>query len=78
MLSHCLKCRKQTENKNSRAAKSKKEKKTNAFVKWSVKCEVCNSKKMRFMKEKKASGSLSNLKLKTLLIKFILLDDTLF
>ena len=28
-----LKCRKQTENKNLRAAKSKKEKKTNAFVK---------------------------------------------
>ena len=71
-----LKCRKQTENKNLRAAKSKKEKKTNAFVKWSVKCVIV--KKMRFMKEKEASGSLSNLGLKTLLIKFILLDDTLF
>ena len=41
-----------------------------------MKCVIV--KKMRFMKEKEASGSLSNLGLKTLLIKFILLDDTLF
>ena len=39
---------------------------------------VCCSKKLRFVKEKEASGLLSNLGLKTPLIKIPIFGDVLF
>ena len=42
------------------------------------KCAICGSKKSRFIKNQEASGTLSNLGLKTPLSKILLLDDILF
>ena len=39
------------------------------------KCAVCGRKKSRFMKEQEAKGLLSNLRLKTSLIKILILSD---
>ena len=41
-------------------------------------CVVCGSKKLRFIKEQKSSGLLSNLGLKTTLTKIPTLDDISF
>ena len=41
----------------------------------SLKCQVCNSKKERFIKEQEASGSLSRLAIRTPLSKTPLLRD---
>ena len=41
-------------------------------------CAVCNSKKVRFIKEQEASGLLGSLGLKTHLTKIHLLGDILF
>ena len=43
-----------------------------------LKCEVCNSKKLKFIKEQEASGLLSSLGIKTLLSKISLLGTLLF
>ena len=45
MLYHCLKCRKDAENKNPKAAKSKK-----GRIMLSSKCAVCDDKKSGLMK----------------------------
>ena len=45
MLSYCLKCRKNTENKNLRILKAK-----NGNIMVTSKCAVCNSKKPGFIK----------------------------
>ena len=41
MLSHCLKCRKNTESKNPKVARTK-----NGRIMLLSKCAVCNSKKI--------------------------------
>ena len=51
---------KNTENKNFRKKKKKKRKLTLL-----LKCVVCDSKKLRFIKKQEASEFLSNLGLKT-------------
>ena len=51
MLSYCLKCRKNTENKNQSLATTNKGK----LIILS-KCAVCDTKKSRFIKEQEASG----------------------
>ena len=51
---------KNTENKNFRTTKKKKRKLTLL-----LKCVVCDSKKLRFIKKQEASEFLSNLGLKT-------------
>ena len=43
----------------------------------SSKCAICGSKKSNFMKEQEAEGLLSNLGIRTPLIKFLLLGDIL-
>ena len=56
MLSFCLKCRKNTESKNPKVARTK--------IGWIMllsKCAVCNSKKLKFIKEQEAKRLLSNL-----------------
>ena len=68
MLSYCLKYRQNTESKDPRVSKSKNKK-----IMLSSKCAVCNSKRSRFIKEKEASGLLSQLGIRILLSKIPLL-----
>ena len=53
MLSYCLKCRQNTENKNPKAVKTKNER-----IMLSSNCAVCGSKKSRFIKMQEANGLL--------------------
>ena len=65
MLScYCLKCRKNTESKNPKVAKTKNER-----IMFLSKCAVCDSKKSKFIKEQEASGLLTSLGTRTLLKK---------
>ena len=73
MRSYCLKCRKDTENINSRASKTSNNR-TMILSKW-VKC---GSKKSWFIKIREAKGPLSNLGIKTPLSKVPILGDILF
>ena len=72
MLSFCLKCRKNTKSKNPKVAKPK-----NGRIMLLSKCEVCNSKKSKFIKEQEASGLLSTLGIKTPLSKIPLVGPLL-
>ena len=47
MLSYCLKCTKNTQNKNPEVVKTK-----NGRIMLLSECSVCNSKKSKFLKEK--------------------------
>ena len=73
MLTYCLKCRKNTKNKDAKMVKTK-----NGKLALSSKCAVCASKKSRFMREHEAEGLLSNLGNKTPLSKIPSLGDLLF
>ena len=73
MLTYCLKCRKNKENKDVKMIKIK-----NGRVIISSKHGVCGSKKSRFMKKQEAEGLLSNLGIKTSLSKIPLLGYLLF
>ena len=42
------------------------------------KCAVCDSKKLKFIKEQESSGLLSSLEIKTTLNKILLLSPLLF
>ena len=50
MLWYCLKCRKNTESKSSKFARTK-----NRRMILLSKCEVCDSKKSKFIKQQEAS-----------------------
>ena len=54
--SYCLKCRKQTKNLNSKGFVTKNKK----YLVKSL-CNVCKSKKTKFVSKQDASGFLSNL-----------------
>ena len=69
----CLKCRKNTESINPRVSKT-----NNGKTMILSKCTICGSKKLRFIKEQKARGILSNLGLRIPLDKIPLLGDILF
>ena len=73
MLLYCLRCKKNTENINSRVPKTSNNK-TMLLAKYAI----CGRKKSRLIKEKEASGLLSSLVLKTPLNKITLLGDILF
>ena len=45
MLTYCLKCRKNKESKNSKVVRTK-----NRGIMLLSKCEVCDSKKLKFIK----------------------------
>ena len=67
MLSYySLKCRKNTESKNSKVAKTK-----NGRIMLLSKCAVCDSKNSKFIKEQKTSGLLNSLGIKTSLSKIV-------
>ena len=70
MRSCCLKCRKDTENINSRVSNTSDGRTTILS-----KCAICGSKKSRFIKKQKAKGLLSNLGIGTPLNKVPLLGD---
>ena len=73
MLSYCLKCRKNTESKNPIVTR----KKNPGRIVLLSKCAVCDSKKLKFIKEQEASGLLSSLGIKTPLRKVPLLGPVL-
>ena len=69
MKTYCVKCRKDTENIDSKMVRTK----NNRLVMQSN-CSICGIKKSRFVKEKEAKGLLSNLGIKTPLSKIPLLN----
>ena len=69
MVTYCLKCRKNTKNKDAKMIKT-----TNGRLALSSKCVVCGSKKSKFKKKQEAKGLLSNLGIKTPLSKIPLLN----
>ena len=64
-----MKCRKDTENIDPKIVRTK----NNRLVMQS-KCSICGIKKLRFLKEQEANSLLSNLGIKTPLIKILLLN----
>ena len=73
MLSYFLKCRKNTETKNPKSARTK-----NGRIMLLSKCAVCDSKKSKFIKQQEVSRLFSSLEVKTPLNKFPLLGPLLF
>ena len=73
MLSNCLKCRKNTERKNPKIARTK-----NVRIMLLSKCAVCDSKKSKFIKQQEVSGLLNSLGIKTLFNRIPLLGPLLF
>ena len=66
---YCLVCRKYTKNINPKIVKNRPNR---SMIQSN--CAICGSKKSRFIKEQQAVGILSNLGLKTPLIKVPLLN----
>ena len=72
MKTYCVKCRKDTENIDTKMIRTK----NNRLIMQS-KCPVCGIKKSRFVKEQEAKGLLSNLGIKTPLnsiVKYFVLN----
>ena len=72
ILSYCLKCRKNTENKHPEVARTK-----NGGIMLFSKCSVCTSKRSKFLKEQEARGLLSSLGIRTPLRKIPLIGPLL-
>ena len=73
LLYYCLKCRKNTEYKNPKVARTK-----NGRIMLLSKCVVCDSKNSKFIKKQEASGLLSSLGIKAPLSKINLVGPLLF
>ena len=73
MKSHCLKCRKDTENIYPKVSNT-----SNGKAMILSKCAICGSKKLRFVKNQEAIGLLSNLGLTTADRKVPISADILF
>ena len=73
MLTYSLKCKRNTENVDSRVLKIK-----NDRTMILSKCGVCSKKKSKFLKEQEAKELLSGLGFKAPLSKIPLLGDILF
>ena len=69
MNTYCLKCRTNTSNIDPKMVETK-----NNRLLMQSKFSVCGTKKSRFVKEQVAKGLLSNLRIKTPLIKIPLLN----
>ena len=69
MKTYYLKCKKDTENIDSKIVRTK-----NNRLLMQSKCSHCRNKKSRFVKEREAKGLLSNLGIKTPLCKIPLLN----
>ena len=73
MLSYCLKCGENTKNISPLVLKGIK---GGAII--LSKCIVCDTKKSRFIKKQQAKRLLSNLSIRTLLSKILILKDPKF
>ena len=73
MKSYCLKCRKDTENINTRVSNT-----SNGRARILSKCAICGSKKLRFVKNQETKGLLSILGLRTPLSKVPISGNILF
>ena len=73
MLSYCLKCRKNTKNKDAKMIKTQ-----NGRVILASQCAVCGSKKSRFVKEQEVIGVLRSVGIRTPLSKIPVLGDIFF
>ena len=72
MSSYYVKCRKNTESKNPKVVKT-----NNGRIMLLSKCAVCDSKKLKFIKEQKATGLLSSLGIMAPLSKIRLVGPSL-
>ena len=70
---YCLKCRKHTKTINPQVSST-----SNVKIMILSRCEICNSKKSKFINQQEAKGLLSKLGIKTPLSKVPLLGDILF
>ena len=73
MKTYCLKCKKNTENIDSKILST-----SNGKSMILSKCAICGSKKSRFIRNQEAKGLLSNLGTRTPLSKVPVLGDILF
>ena len=73
MLSCCLKCKKNTENINTKVSKT-----NNGKTMMLSKCAICGSKKSKFIKKKQVSGILRSVGIRTPLNKILVLGNILF
>ena len=73
MESYCLKCKKNTENIDSKISAD-----SNGRIRILSKCAICGSKKSKFIKYQEAKGLLSKLGIKTPLSEVPILGDILF
>ena len=69
MKTYCVKCRKDTDNIDSKIFRAK-----NNRLLMQSKCSVCKIKKSRFVKEQEAKGLLSQSGIKTTFSKISLLN----
>ena len=72
-MSYCLKCRKNTESKNPKVARTKNER-----IMLLSKCKVFDTKKSKFIKEQESGRLLSSLGIKIILSKIPLVGPLLF
>ena len=73
MPSYCLKFRKNTETQNPKVVNAK-----SRGITLLSKCEVCDSKKLKFIKDQEARGLLRSLGIKTMLSKIPSVNPLLF
>ena len=73
MKSHCLKCRKNTENINPRISRT-----SNGRTMLLSKYAICDCKKSKFIRNQEAKGLLSNLGVRRPLNKVPILGDIFF
>ena len=73
MKTYCLKCKKDTENLDSKIFRTK-----NNRIIMQSKCNDCGNKKLRYMKEQEAKGLLSNLGIEAPFDKLPIPGDILF
>ena len=73
MNTHCVKCKKDTENLNTKMFRNNNRLKKNRLIMQS-KCSVCGINKSRFVKEQEAKGLLSNLGIRIPLSRIPLLN----
>ena len=73
MKTHCLKCKKKTENTDPQVPST-----SNGKTMMLSKCKICGGKKSRFIKNQEAKGLLSNVGIKTPLSKVPIFGAVLF
>ena len=73
MLSYCSKCKRNTENINTKVSET-----NNGKTMMLSKCAICGSKKSKFIKKQEASGMFSSVGIRTPLNKIAVLGDIFY